>query len=501
MSRTKSGGALSGMSARDRRALGIVAVFLFVIVGYTQLIEPLVFRFDQALEQRDRAEQLSTGYIQKIRMLPRRERRLAELEREMNALEAYFAPDLIAQVAPIESLIDELTAYARISGSQLRQLVPDVETMPDLEGRIHDLELIGDHPALRRYLYLLETSPRRFDLMELEMNPPKDGQSRARLRFMDPTPTPSLQVTADRPEPLIIGIHGVAADLPVYVARAGGDFAAAEVAVNLMPAGSPQSSTNGLLSGEFDGVVGSLYDLVRYRLAGAPVRVLMPLGQSPLSVSLVGRIDSPIDGLDSLYGKTLGVESLGMAEVSLLQMLYETGMSRSDIDLVYLDRRAMVRHLRSGLIDAALVSDLDGARLDYLGMRELESVAVNQGAWQSYLIVHADSLGRFPQRWRAVSEALLAAARQLDAQDPEALTLAHAWLRRRSPDATAVTLSQSRYVDPAQFKEQLTSDSAFGLDLLQELLLELGEPVPDTSRSELVDPTWLRSMEEVLGEG
>jgi hypothetical protein len=134
-------------------------------------------------------------------------------------------------------------------------------------------------------------------------------------------------------------------------------------------------------------------------------------------------------------------------------------------------------------------------------MRELESVAVNQGAWQSYLIVHADSLGRFPKRWRAVSEALLAAARQLDAQDPEALTLAHAWLRRRSPDATAATLSQSRYVDPAQFKEQLTSDSAFGLDLLQELLLELGEPVPDTSRSELVDPTWLRSMEEVLGEG
>ena len=284
MSRSGSGGALSGMSARDRRALGIVALFLFVVAGYTQLIEPLVFRFDQALEQRDRAEQLSTGYIQKIRMLPRREQRLVELEREMNALEAYFAQDLIAQAAPIESLIDELTAYASISGSQLRQLMPDVETMLDLEGRVHDLELIGDYPALRRYLYLLETSPRRLNLMELEMNPPKDGQSRARLRFMDPTPTPSREATADNAEPLIIGVHGGAADLPVYVARAGGAFAAVKVAVGLVPAGSPQSSADRLLSGEFDGVVGSLYDLIRYRLAGAPVRVLMPLGQLPLSV-------------------------------------------------------------------------------------------------------------------------------------------------------------------------------------------------------------------------
>ena len=50
MSRSGLGGALGGMSDRDRRALGIVAIFLFVIAAYTQLIEPLIFRFDQALE-------------------------------------------------------------------------------------------------------------------------------------------------------------------------------------------------------------------------------------------------------------------------------------------------------------------------------------------------------------------------------------------------------------------------------------------------------------------
>ena len=175
-------------------------------------------------------------------------------------------------------------------------------------------------------------------------------------------------------------------------------------------------------------------------------------------------------------------------------------MSRSDIDMVYLDRRAMVRHLRSGLIDAALVSDLNGARLDYLGLRELEGFAENSGEWHSYLIVSTDSLSRFPQRWRVVSQALLDAARGLESQDPEATGLAHAWLRRRNPDATVAALSKTRYVDPAQFTEQLTSDAAFGLDFLQEVLLELGEPVPDTSRSELVDAAWLRLMQEVLDE-
>ncbi len=501
MSRSGLGSALGGMSDRDRRALGIVAIFLFVIAAYTQLIEPLIFRFDQALEKRDRAEQLSTGYIQKIRMLPRREKRLAELDREMRTLEAYFAQDLIAKAAPIETLIDELTAYASISGSQLRQLVPDVESLPDLEGRIHDLELIGDYAALRQYLYLLETSPRRFNLMELEINPPKDGQSRARMRFMDPMATPPVEMNPDQGEPLIIGVHGSAGDAQIYTADASGAFADASVAVGLVPAGSPQSSADRLMSGELDAVVGSLYDLIRYRLAGAPVRVLMPLGELPLSVSLVSRADSPLSGLEELSGKTLGIESLGMAEVSLLQRLYETGMSRTELGIVYLDRRAMVRHLRSGLIDAALVNDLNGARLDYLGMRQVEELPAPHSEWQAYLIVHADSLSRFPQRWSAVSRALWAAAEQLESGSPEAIALAHAWIRYRTPDATAALLSRSTFGDARDSIDELSSDATFGLESVQKLLLELGEPVPDISREELVEPSWLRSMGEVLGEG
>jgi len=95
----------------------------------------------------------------------------------------------------------------------------------------------------------------------------------------------------------------------------------------------------------------------------------------------------------------------------------------------------------------------------------------------------------------------LVAAEQLKSGDSEAVALAHAWIRYRTPDATAASLSRAKFVDSEHFIEELSSDAAFGLESLQEILLELGEPVPDTSREELVEPSWLRAMQEVLGEG
>ena len=86
ISASGSGRLLAGMSPRDRRALVLVIAFLVCIVGYTQGIEPLLFRFENALNRLDRSEQLSAGYIQKIRMLPRRETRLAELEQEKSPI-------------------------------------------------------------------------------------------------------------------------------------------------------------------------------------------------------------------------------------------------------------------------------------------------------------------------------------------------------------------------------------------------------------------------------
>ena len=154
----------------------------------------------------------------------------------------------------------------------------------------------------------------------------------------------------------------------------------------------------------------------------------------------------------------------------------------------------MVRHLRSGLIDAALVNDLNGARLDYLGMRQVEELPAPHSEWQAYLIVHADSLSRFPQRWSALSRALWSAAEQLESGSPEAIALAHAWIRYRTPDATAALLSRSTFGDAWDSIDELSSDAAFGLESVQKLLLELGEPVPDIGREELVEPSGLRYM-------
>jgi len=226
----------------------------------------------------------------------------------------------------------------------------------------------------------------------------------------------------------------------------------------------------------------------------------MPLGQLPLATSLVTETNSGVDGLAALAGKTLGLESHGMAEVLLLQLLFESGLSRSDIDIVYLDRRAMVRHLKSGLVDAVLVSGLNKAGLAYLGLQEIERFAAGNSDWQSYLVAHADSLSRFPRRWQAVATALFATAKRLEAKDPSAVELADNWLRYRNTGAAASALSEVRFIEVAQAGQLLGSDADFGLDPLQDLLLELGEEVPDTSRDELVNETWLQATLERVGD-
>ena len=117
---------LERMSERDRRALFLVGAFLITIVLYTQAIEPLVFRFQDAMGRLQRSEQLSAGYLQKIRMLPRREARLAELEQEKSAVDTYFKASPASRSAPAETLIDELSSYASITGVTMLQLIPNV---------------------------------------------------------------------------------------------------------------------------------------------------------------------------------------------------------------------------------------------------------------------------------------------------------------------------------------------------------------------------------------
>ena len=64
----------------------------------------------------------------------------------------------------------------------------------------------------------------------------------------------------------------------------------------------------------------------------------------------------------------------------------------------------------------------------------------------------------------------------------------------------ASALSEVHFIDAAQAGQLLGSDSAFALGPLQDLLLELGEEVPDTSRDELVNETWLQAMLERAGD-
>jgi len=95
---------------------------------------------------------------------------------------------------------------------------------------------------------------------------------------------------------------------------------------------------------------------------------------------------------------------------------------------------------------------------------------------------------------------LFATAKRLQAKDPSAVELADNWLRYRNTGAAASALSNVRFIDVAQAGQLLESDADFALDPLQDLLLELGEEVPDTSRDELVNKAWLQATLERVGD-
>ena len=489
---------LARMSEQERRALFLVGAFLIAIVVYTQAIEPLVFRFQNALGRLERSEQLSAGYIQKIRMLPRREARLAELEQEKSAVDTYFKVSPASRSAPAETLIDELSSYASITGVTIRQLVPNVESL-DGGGGFHDLVLLGDYAALRQYLYLLETSPRKFQLTEFELNPPKEGILRSRVRFLDPA-----EVLSDNPESkgsdvdpdLIIGVYGTEDDLPIYLAQTMGFFNEVQLKVGLVPAGTPDTSLRRLLSGQVDVTTASLYDILRYRLGGVPVRAIMPISRVPLEVQLATSTDSGVSTLEDLQGKTVALEPHGMVEPLFLQLLAANELGRDDVNLVHLDRRDLVRHLRSGLVDASLISGLEPGRLEYFGLSPVEKLKTARKTWQSFLIVHADALEQEKIPLTQLARAVFRANHMLQENSEQVAAAANQWLGRNNNQPAGPVIEKIRFPDSQDAWNLMSTaeDNVIGLAMFQQLLLELGEDVPDVTTRDLVNNTILDKL-------
>ena len=500
ISASGGGRLLADMSPRDRRALVLVIAFLVCIVGYTQGIEPLLFRFENALNRLDRSEQLSAGYIQKIRMLPRRETRLAELEQEKSSVDEYFAPDPASNTAPADALIHELSSYSNISGARILQLTPDVESLANNSARFHGLVLAGDYSSIRRYLYLLETSPRKFQLVEFELNPSKEDVLRAKVRFLDPTPVQATTVTGHgvgESKHLVVGVYGTESDLPIYVAQAEKHFEAAGLKVGLVPAGTPDNSLRLLLSGQIDAVTASVYDLLRYRLEGAPVRAVIPMGRPPLEAHLVTAAGSSISRLDGLNGKTIGLELHGMVEPLLLQLLDVNAMGRDDVRLVYLDRRALIRHLRSGLIEAGLISGLEKDMLDHYELTLIETLSAGAAGWQSFLVVHEDILEHKHRQLVDLAQAIFEANKMLTQSTDSARAAAAHWLGNSKSQSVESILERTEFLQSEEAWTLMSTktDDDIMLGAVQQLLLELGEDVPDITKQDLVDA---RVMEEYL---
>lgn len=486
--------ALMGMSLRDRRALFIVIFFLGVVVGYIQLVEPLVIRFDDVLSRLERANKLTRGYSQKIRMLPRREAKLEELREKKRSIESYFQAIPVSQSSTATALLDELTSYMNLSGAKVVNLVPDAETLPEeVGGRLHEVVISGDYRALRRYLYLLETSPRKYELAELQISPSKERALRGRIRFFEPiNQIEGNNLSATQTSSggtLEIGVYGSVDDLPLYLVSESNHLDDSWIDLSLVSAGTPEVMSQRLLSGQVDVVAASLYDLLRYRLEGVPVRAILPLGSPPSRAVVATSTTSVLSGGDALRGQKIGVEPHGISEMLLLDYLASEKMSREDIQIIYLDRRALVRHLQSGMITAGVFTGMRAADLPRYELTLFKVLEGETPNWHSYMIAHADALDQRSAILLELAKRLMRANRSAVQGGDDLLEKVVGWLGQETQEWSYIQAGETLFPDnwAAGRALLLSKKASVEYDYLQQSQLAIGEPLPDLSFEDLFD--------------
>jgi ABC-type nitrate/sulfonate/bicarbonate transport system substrate-binding protein len=222
----------------------------------------------------------------------------------------------------------------------------------------------------------------------------------------------------------------------------------------------------------------------------------MPISRVPLEVQLATSTDSGVSTLEDLQGKTVALEPHGMVEPLFLQLLAANELGRDDVNLVHLDRRDLVRHLRSGLVDASLISGLEPGRLEYFGLSPVEKLKTARKTWQSFLIVHADALEQEKIPLTQLARAVFRANHMLQENSEQVAAAANQWLGRNNNQPAGPVIEKIRFPDSQDAWNLMSTaeDNVIGLAMFQQLLLELGEDVPDVTTRDLVNNTILDKL-------
>lgn len=183
----------------------------------------------------------------------------------------------------------------------------------------------------------------------LAANPRASGQATTGHAAVQPAPPPPFAIKAGVADPSNT-------DLPWYVARDGGLYAAQNLAVDIMSMGGGSRGVEELQAGRLDVMQAGLSSVIRVNQAGGDLRVVAALSNEILFALFTAR---NVKTAADLKGGVVAVSTFGSeSDATTTLALQRLGLSRNDVTVKeYGDGRQRLAALQAGKIRATVLAD------------------------------------------------------------------------------------------------------------------------------------------------
>lgn len=195
---------------------------------------------------------------------------------------------------------------------------------------------------------------------------------------------------------------------PLYIAEAKGYFKEAGLKVEIAIGGGPDQNIAQAMAGQVEIVMTGAVPLVAAVANGAPVVAILGAEDhvEPATTGLMVKADSPIQKLEDLKGKKIGLPGVSSPQgLATLLALESVGIGPKDVSLVNLPFDAVVESAQNGQVDATFPIGLFYTLAKTQGFREFPDVigpldntpAIIYAATRPWAEQNAETLGAFVQ--------------------------------------------------------------------------------------------------------
>jgi NitT/TauT family transport system substrate-binding protein len=370
-----------GLSPRDRKALELLALLLVFAGLYLAVFSPLIDRYQYISELRDKLEANKRTASEQARLLPQRERKFEKLSAEYNSLASQLH---LTDNGYLDQprILEAVEMLAQFSGVSISQLTPKgKQDRGDHMETLLELSCAGPVAAVKKFVYLLETSEEVFNLTNINVRPDPVGEmleakiSLVKLSVPQPESRPDHVLQSDI---LTFGLYPKVSNIPFHIAAEMGWLKGDGCAVVLKNLGNFKAAEMLLLSGDMRAINTSLYSLPFFRNAGLDLRAVLVTDWSAPRLALVVSPSSKIGRVEELEGKTVFIQSAQYHHI-LFKILEKHGMPLDSVHTENLTQGMLLKALESGLVEVALIT-LEGPS-DRLRTLEIIDVPPEDAVW------------------------------------------------------------------------------------------------------------------------